>query len=276
MRWGTRYSAAYVNRLYAGVKKHLDRPFRFLCVTDDTFGLLDGIEPLPFKEMPGVPKELHLGFFTKLLLTADNFGDFSGPTLFLDIDQVITGPLDVFFDYKPGRNCIIHNWLSWRKTFLRGRPNVGNSSVFRYEAGKSNYIFEKFVAEWKRAIDRKYYRTEQAFLTYAMGENREWWPDQWIRSVKRHLIKPFPLNLFSPPEHPEDCRIICFHGSPDPEQLIGGYMSGPVYRWCREPQWFIDSWVATEHALQKGHHTPTGWGYLSHDPLLATSQPEQS
>ena len=41
-KWGTLYSAEYVNRVYRGVKAHLKRPFRFVCVTDDPTGLVEG------------------------------------------------------------------------------------------------------------------------------------------------------------------------------------------------------------------------------------------
>ena len=40
LKWGTLYSAEYVNRLHRGVKAHLHRPFRFVCVTDDPSGLV--------------------------------------------------------------------------------------------------------------------------------------------------------------------------------------------------------------------------------------------
>ena len=42
LKWGDRYPAFYVNRLYAAVKRNLRRPFRFVCVTDDPTGLADG------------------------------------------------------------------------------------------------------------------------------------------------------------------------------------------------------------------------------------------
>lgn len=47
---GALYGAEYVNRVYRGVKAHLGRPFRFVCVTDDRAGLADGIEPVSFPE----------------------------------------------------------------------------------------------------------------------------------------------------------------------------------------------------------------------------------
>ena len=107
LKWGTLYTADYVNRIFAGVKRHLSRPFRFVCVTDDPAGLADGIETVAFPEKPdwfrlnarypGWPS-----IYVKLLVFENGFAGLKGPTLFLDIDQIITGDLDCFFDYKPG------------------------------------------------------------------------------------------------------------------------------------------------------------------------------
>ena len=36
--------------------------------------------------------------------------DLEGDVLFLDLDLVITGDLDRFFDFKPGFYCVIENW----------------------------------------------------------------------------------------------------------------------------------------------------------------------
>ena len=39
LKWGRYYSVDYVNRLYANVKAHLKRPFRFVSVIDRTDGV---------------------------------------------------------------------------------------------------------------------------------------------------------------------------------------------------------------------------------------------
>ena len=55
MKWGDYYTADYVNRLYAGVRRNLVRPFRFVCMTDDSTGFAPGIEAVPFPDDPKVP-----------------------------------------------------------------------------------------------------------------------------------------------------------------------------------------------------------------------------
>lgn len=39
LKYGKRYPAHYVNRLYAGVSRNLRRPFQFYCCTDDAEGI---------------------------------------------------------------------------------------------------------------------------------------------------------------------------------------------------------------------------------------------
>ena len=240
LKWGTRYPAYYVNNLYHGVRKHLKRAFRFVCITDDPSGLVDGIEAVPILPDPKT-KWPWPNIFIKLAVTADGAADLVGPTLFLDIDVAITGDIDCFFDFMPGKNCIIHNWVEKRKTIFRKAPNIGNSSVFRFEAGKSGYIYETFLREMDQAMDRNCYCTEQAFLTHAMKEVY-WWPEAWARSFKRHAMWSFPFNLWLEPSLPAACRILVFHGKPDPDEALVGYKGKRIHQYCLPVRWLKNYW----------------------------------
>ena len=46
IKWGTKYPAYYVNRLYAGVRKNLSGPFEFYCMTDDPAGIREEVKIL--------------------------------------------------------------------------------------------------------------------------------------------------------------------------------------------------------------------------------------
>jgi hypothetical protein len=240
LKWGKRYDANYVNVLYRAVRRNLSRPFAFHCCTDDAGGLDQDIRVIPFPENPGV-KRAWPDILVKLALLRDGFGDLSGPTLFLDLDVAITGPLDGFFDYAPGRFCIIHNWVNWRKALLGRRPAVGNSSVFRFEAGQSDYAYQTFLREMARAENRAEFNTEQAFLTYALGDP-VWWPETWVRSYKWNCRPAFPLNLVRPPSLPRDCRILVFHGRPDPDEAIRGFRGRKLHHRMLPAPWIADHW----------------------------------
>lgn len=242
LKWGTRYPAAFTNILYHSVKRHLTRPLRFVCVTDDPTGLDDGVEAVPLAPNPGYPEDKWPNIFMKLAILQDGFADLRGPTLFLDVDVVIMGDLDCFFDYRPGKNCIIHNWIEWHKTLFRPRPAIGNSSVFRFEAGSGNGIYETFLKEFEQANDRNLYPTEQAFLTHAMREVC-WWPEEWVRSYKRTCRPAFPLNLVRAPRKP-DTKILVFHGAPDPDQALAGFVGKKLHHRILPAPWIRDDWHA--------------------------------
>jgi tetratricopeptide (TPR) repeat protein len=42
VKWGIKYDAAYVNKLYRGISRHVSLDFQFFCVTEDSRGLCPG------------------------------------------------------------------------------------------------------------------------------------------------------------------------------------------------------------------------------------------
>lgn len=235
LKWGGRYGSAFVNRLYRGVSRHLARPFRFLCFTDDAQGLSPPVEawPLPAIDLP----ESHARTtWLKLALFADGLADMEGDCLFLDLDLLILDGIDCFFDYRRGKHCIIRNWRQKHLVFAR-RFSVGNSSVFRWRANTTQHVFDKFHFEMDWALSN--FHPEQAYLTYGLGE-KYWWPESWVQSFKRHAVPWFPLNLLMPPKIPADTRILVFHGRPDPDEAFAGWRTDRLHRRTRPALWIAD------------------------------------
>ncbi len=230
IKWGTRYGSEYVNRLYQGVSRHLQRPFRFVCLTDNTQGIERGIEthPLPITPFDENAFDARRGGETwrKIGLFQPGLANLTGDTLFLDLDLVITGPMDDLFDYQPGKFCIIHDWLEKRRGWIPGRNgNVGNTSVFRFNLAQHAKVYHHFAQQQREVLNQ--FRIEQQYVSHALADCTAFWPDQWIRSFKRHCLPMFPLNLIREPTEPKGCRILVFHGRPFPDQAIDGYRAGP-------------------------------------------------
>ncbi len=237
LKWGDRYGPHFVNRLYRGVSINLMRNFRFLCFTDDPIGLRPEIEPYPLPRID-LPDEFARSAWLKLGLFGNGTGDMEGDCMFLDLDLLITGGIDCFFDYMPGRKCIIHNWVQKHQVFKK-RPDVGNSSVFRWTANTTHYIVDKFQSERDWAIRK--FRPPQTYLTYSLGE-KYWWPDDWVRSFKRHATPAFPCNLLFPPKLPPGTRILVFHGRPDPDEALNGHRAARLHRRTQPAPWISDHW----------------------------------
>ena len=237
LKWGDRYGPVFVNRLYEGVRANLSVPFRFFCFTDDDSDLLPEIEtrPLPSIDLP----ESHARTtWLKLGLFADDRPDIEGDCLFLDLDILITGNMDCFFDFMPGKRCIIQNWIQ-RHLVFKQRPDIGNSSVVRWRANTMQSAIDKFYSERDWALAN--FKPPQTYLTHALGE-KYWWPETWVRSFKRHSVPSFPLNLIGTPRIPPGTRILVFHGLPDPDQALGGYRPARLHRRTRPAPWIADYW----------------------------------
>lgn len=250
LKWGRKYGPEYVNRLHRAVVRNLSRPFRFVCVTDDGEGIEPGVEVVPMPPNPDVQGRPWPNLHAKLCLFRPGFAQLSGPTLFLDVDLLVTGPLDDFFDYRPGDFCIIHNWIERRKLFFRKRPDIGNSSCFRFDAGSESArrVWECFLRDkGDRSLWNPFFECgSQKYQTRAMREagNISWWPDEWVSSFKRHCIPPFPLNLLLTPKFRTGGRIMAFHGRPDIDEAIVGYRGKGVkiHLSCRPTPWLRDFW----------------------------------
>ncbi len=225
LKWGDLYGPHYVNRLYQGVRRHLHGEFRFICFTDDVRDIRPEVETRQLEELLFDPR-MEPGIWCKLALLHPDAG-LQGNCLFLDLDLLILNSLDELFRY-PGEFCIIHNWIQ-----RRIRPGVGNSSVYRFQAGALGDVLEQFLDNQEYA--KTAFRNEQAFLSHAVGARRmHYWPESWIRSFKRHCRPVFPLNLWRRPRLPHaDARILVFHGFPKPEQAIAGYPGRPGRPWQR-------------------------------------------
>ena len=241
LKWGTKYGPEYVNRLYAGVDRHLTLDFRFLCFTDDSSGLHPEVEAHPIPDF-GIPPAWRHTPWLKIALFRDGLAGLVGRSLFLDLDILITGRMDDFFSFASGRPCIIHDWENPVQRIFRRHGEPGNSSVFRFESAKSGVIFERFMAERRQALAQ--YRTvvDQRYLAEALGPDKAWWPSEWVVSFKRHCIPAFPRNHFAAPRLPPGARIVVFHGLPNPHEALVGYRSRRPHRNCRPTAWIADHW----------------------------------
>lgn len=240
LKWGNRYGPEYVNRLYRAVQEHLTRPWRFICFTDNADNIIDGVDCFPLPALDG-PERLKATTWRKLALFRGDL-PIEGLALFLDLDLIVTGNLDVFFEYEDHDSIpIIHNWIESHKTWFRKRPEIGNSSVFRFPAGQCVELYQQYLDEMSWAIEQ--FHPPQTYLTHVIRPRMQYWPDEWVISFKRHLHRPFPLNWGWPAASPPaEARIVVFHGRPDPPQAAKGYRGKKPHHRVRPTPWVEEYW----------------------------------
>jgi hypothetical protein len=248
IKWGDKYPAYYVNRLYRGVAANIDRPIRFLCFTERPEGIIPGVEVHPLPTEPfeaqmvaAMNAEGRRGAWRKISLFRPGLAGMDGPVLGFDIDVVITGPLGDLVDHAPGKVCMAQDWLEKR----RGRPG-GHGSVFFYDPRRHGYLYDEFAADPVGSVAR-HNGSEQKYtsMTALRHGDLVYWPPEWIKSFKRHAMRWPPLNLLSQPVLPAGARVMCFHGTPKMEEAVEGYR-GPWYRATRPSDWLREAWLRGE------------------------------
>lgn len=237
MKWGTRYGPEYVNRLASMVRRNVAKPTRFVCFTDDGSGVEPGIELQPFPAIPNIPDRVAWTPWRKLSVWQDPLVDITGDVLFLDLDLVVTGSLDSFFEYEPGAYVAIENWTQMGQ-------GVGNTSAFRFPVGRFTHIYDRFVADPEAILAR--WRIEQQYISDEIP-GMKYWPAAWCVSFKHSLLPRWPMNFFQAPKLPPDTRIVAFTGKPDPEDaLIGVWpelkLRHRFYKHVRPTPWVGEHW----------------------------------
>ena len=145
VKWGDKYDASYVNRLYDMVKANSTFDFKFWCYTDDPAGLSENVEPMI---MPDDGLEL---WWPKLRLFEE--GRFEGKCLFFDLDTVIQGNIDHLLNYN-GFHLIKAYWKNGIATgyepgMLSDQAyNMDiNSSCMVWTAGENDHIWNYFWSD---------------------------------------------------------------------------------------------------------------------------------
>lgn len=258
MKWGDRYGADYVNRLWRAVRRNVAGPVRLVCFTDDAAGVDPAVDCRPLPAFEGVREDLARKPWRKLSLWQKDLGaDLAGrDALVLDVDLVVTGSLDKFWDYEPGR------YVVWENPTKPG-SGIGNTSVFRFRVGSHPEIYNFFMAGPVRLYEEDF-TIEQEYISAVLGDGRvrprgaasaeiQWgqdeqafWPKAWCRSFKKDLLPVWPLRWWLVPKLPAGCSVVVFHGKPDPDEAMVGRWPAKgwkkLYKYVRPTPWVAQHW----------------------------------
>lgn len=237
IKWGKKYGPEYVNVLRNMVARHLKRPHRFVCLTDEPDGIDSGVEVKPIPKIGFAPFDQREPWtfahgWLKLTSFAEPLHDLVGPTLFLDLDIVIVDDLDPFFEV-PGEFVVIREWDK--------SDGTGNTSCYRFNIGAHTDALDYLKRDYPKAT--QLVRNEQEFITGFLARQGKlsYWPEAWCQSFKRHCLPSALASWFSEPTLPQGARIIAFHGKPNPPDAIAG-VSGKWYRRVKPTAWVAEHW----------------------------------
>jgi len=216
MKWGTLFNADYVNVLFMAARKHLAPDVQFVCLTDRTQGLDQRIKTAPIPDIGLTPEQIRApGVWRKLALFHHSVAALApgARALVIDLDMMILGPLNSFFEAKDGI-VLLDTGHDWRAREIV-QPSTG---VFAFTLGEQQQILAAFLADPPGAIAR--FRNEQDFVA-AHATDASLWPTGAVLSFKRHCVRRFCRDLIWPPRPPAPGTcILAFHGDPRPADLL--------------------------------------------------------
>ncbi len=243
MKWGTLYSADYVNVLYRAVRDHLSLPHRFVCFTEDQRGIDPGVECYDLPD-PHLDRAFtRMGGWPKLTIYQEHLEGLQGRALFIDLDSVVCGDLGPMLTH-PGEVVVIREWRRFADYFRKWEVN-GATGVLAFDMGGPCDHFYQTWLEGPEAHATEL-RSEQRFVT-KYARDMQFWPDDWVVSFKRHLMAKPVLNRFVPVREPgPEAKIVAFHGKPRPIDVVAdnNQVWGKPLRYGRGAVPFVrDYWI---------------------------------
>ncbi len=213
------FTADAVNVWADMIRRNLSMPHRIACVTDHPEGIDSRVEiiapPRDFENVR-IPtwNEKKPQCLRRLSMfrpdAAEIFGD---RFISMDLDCVVTGPLDPLFSGG-------EDFRMMEGTAPRLRPY--NGSMLMMTAGARPQVYTEFTPERATLAGKHFLGSDQAWIGFCLG----WGEKVWTARDGAVWFSPrYSFDL------PKGCRVMFFPGAPKPWQVTG---SRPLDRFVRQ------------------------------------------
>lgn len=191
----TSYTAEHVSIWADMVRRHLSIPHRLACVTDRPAGIAPHVEIIaPPREFEDVRISSWAGGRPQCLrrlvmFRSDAAALFGERFVCMDIDCVISGPLDPLFECESDFRMF--------KGTAPGRPY--NGSMMLLKTGARPQVYEQFTPEGAAEAGRRFIGSDQAWISHVLGPNEAVWDEaDGVGWWKPRLADNPPPLLFFP------------------------------------------------------------------------------
>jgi hypothetical protein len=205
LKFGDKFSADYVNHLYAGVKRNSTVPFTFKCYTENPTGIHEDIviEKLPDAKLSG--------WWYKLYLFSEEANN-TGTNVFIDLDTIITSNIDDILTYDPGESLAV---LQDVGVVLEPNLKENFGSGFMIWKGLSHtQIWSDFIQN-PDMVMKSYSGGDQQWIQTVVEEFR------FLQDIFPKSFRSFKWECHTGPK--AGTRVICFHGKPLPHEAISNW-----------------------------------------------------
>jgi hypothetical protein len=196
--WGSKYSTDYLDKLYAGVSRHLKTPHKWMVWRPEP-------EDLRLILMPGC--------FCRLRMFDPEWQEkhdiVPGTRIVcLDLDSVVTGPLDLLFDSLDTFRILL--------SANTANPCPYNGSVFMLRAGYHDNVWADFSLEAAKAAPYHEFPDDQGWLWHKIP-NAAGWSAGGSSGIYAFQKRGWPMGM----SLPREARLVVFPGWRDPAKFAG-------------------------------------------------------
>ena len=177
LKWGTRYSADWVNRLYIMVKRNYNQEFKFWCCTENPVDIQPKVNIIPLHTYDLEKWWWKLWFFSKEFPV-------KGKCLYFDLDTIIQNDITDLVNYNADNPHFIKGSVWYRAGINLDTAYRINSSVILWNTETiDNNIWEKFYLKKEHYINK--YGTDDHYLEKNFNNYLKTLPVDWV--YNRHM-----------------------------------------------------------------------------------------
>lgn len=211
--WGKKYGPDDVARLASGVRRHLKQDHRFVCFSETPLhieGVESGLLLDPaLTKIPGCYARLRM--FDSLWQEAW----FSDRIVCIDLDTVITGPLDPLFD-RPEPFVILHGGNA-------SNPCPYNGALMMLRVGAHPEVWSDFSLEAARKVPFDSFPDDQGWLWHKIPDAAGWkcGPESGAYVFRKPGWPGFTNLRHAIPDDslPDGARLVTFSGWRNPHKF---------------------------------------------------------
>lgn len=151
LKWGKKYSAEFVNKLYGMLKRNIKKPFKLYCVTEDPKNINNDVEIIPLDMSLGLEV-----WWNKMVLFSKDFPVKHG--MFLDLDLIIQKDITKMYSPTDKMQFLYTDWIDLKqlKAWTIGDNykycDINSSVLVWGEETKKDHIWKHFIENKEKIV----------------------------------------------------------------------------------------------------------------------------
>ncbi len=201
IKWGSKFSYEYVNKLFRSIKNNTSKEFLFTCFTEDVENLNDSIKTKPIPNFTG-------DWYSKISLYNKNLYNSADQIFYFDLDTVILRNLDNILEYS-GKFIILRDFYHVDKY---------GSGLMSWQPEAVHHMWQTYLKYKKKLVLP---RGDQGWCEQHYP-NADIWQDEYpfqIASYKVHIRDKHKGGRRGQIIPMDKVSILCFHGNPLPHEV---------------------------------------------------------